>query len=150
VLNGGAAREDGRARAGIVDGVDDGAEADGFGFTANGLDLFVGHTLIAAGAKAGGGEELDDVGAFVFGLADELAKDVDVAGALAEEGEDAGAGEHALVDAVADEGVDGGTDGRHVVKPPGGSSRRRLRCRGPCPLVCRRRRSTYGWRRCAG
>ena len=50
VLDGSASGQHCGSRARIADGVDHGTEPDGFGFAANGLNLLVGHALIAARA----------------------------------------------------------------------------------------------------
>src|SRR6266481_9634261 len=55
-------------------GVNNGAESEGLGFAAGGLELRVGHRLRAAFADAFGGEEFDKVGALLLSFADELAK----------------------------------------------------------------------------
>src|SRR6266849_10331711 len=72
--------------------VNDGAQSEGLGFAAGGLELRVGHGLRAAFADALGGEELDEVGALLFSFADELAKFFRRAGLLGERLE---RGEHA-------------------------------------------------------
>ena len=83
-----------------------GAQAAAFGFTAHGLNLLVGHALVTARSEAGGGEELDDVGAFGFGAPDEGAQGLRIPATfvdLAERSQNPGAGEDALVDPVPDD-----------------------------------------------
>jgi len=116
VLDRGASGEHRGFRAGIADGMHHGAQAESLGLAAHRLDLLIGHTLVAAGAQAGGGEQLDEVGALALRAAHQSAQGLRIAAAvvdLAERGENARAGQHALGDAVAHHAIDGRSHALH-------------------------------------
>jgi len=109
VLDRRAAGEDCGACARVANCMNDGAQSDGLRLAAGGFDLRVGHALVAAGAQAGRREQLDDVAAFFFGLADERAERVRIAAAvlqLSERGQHARTGEHASGNPIADDAID--------------------------------------------
>ena len=109
MLDPGASGEDRCARAVGGVGVDHRAQTLRFRFAAGGVDLLRGHGLFASVANAGGGEQLDDVAAFLLHLADDLADFFGIAGAfvdLPQRCENARAFAFAFIDGIAQEAVD--------------------------------------------
>jgi hypothetical protein len=90
------------------------------------MNLGVGHALVAARAKAGRREQLDEVGAFALRPIDERAQRVGIAGSilnLAHRRQDARSDERSAADRVTNDGVGRGAELCTVVNPPSSVAR---------------------------
>ena len=111
-----ASGQDRRLGAGIAYRVHNGAKPTGLGFGAHGLNLLIRHALVSARAEARGGEELDDVGAFGFGSADQRPQRLRVPAAgvdLAQGSQNARSRQDSLINPVPHHAIDRRPDALH-------------------------------------